>query len=378
VEIGAYPSLASLLKAYRVARHLSQEALAERAGLTREAISLLERGRRLSPRRDTVSLLAKTLKLSPGKRASLLAAAAAQRGRTAIAALAAFSSPSSLPLRLTIFIGREQEIAEIQELLRSKRLLTLTGAGRIGKTSLALAVAAATQGQFVDGTALVELAALTDGELVPHAIATVLGVREQPGEPILTTLFTALGTTQRLLVIDNCEHLLLSCARVAEAMLQACPRLRILVTSREPLRIGAEVVWRVPSLTLPTGDLPVLDELATSEAVRLFVERAGAVRPGFALTATNGVALADQLRLQPGFARRLPAADPGERPPIRLGNARVGRRQRICPSPPHPLRQLRSLRQRALSLVESAPHPEDGRRRETVRSASSEEAFALA
>src|SRR5437588_645355 len=227
-------TFASLLKEYRVAQRLSQEALAERAGLSRAAINLLERGRRLRPRRDTVSLLARTLKLSPDERARLLAAAAVQCGRAVGATRATTGHPSSLPARLTSFIGREPEIAEVQALLRSKRLVTLTGAGGIGKTSLALAVAARIQTQFSDGVALVDLAALADAELVPHAIAAVLGVREQPSEPILTTLGTALGATERLLVLDNCEHLLLSCARTVEALLQRCPRLQILVTSREP------------------------------------------------------------------------------------------------------------------------------------------------
>src|SRR5712692_6573683 len=132
MAIDLRPSFASLLKAYRVAQGLSQDALAERAGLTREAISLLERGLRLSPRRDTVTLLAKTLQLSAEDRTRLLAAASEHRGRSAVAAVLASGLPSSLPLRLTSFVGREQEMAEVRELLLLKRLLTLTGPGGIG------------------------------------------------------------------------------------------------------------------------------------------------------------------------------------------------------------------------------------------------------
>jgi non-specific serine/threonine protein kinase len=143
-----------------------------------------------------------------------------------------------LPDRLTSFIGRQSEIAEIAELVLTKRLVTLSGPGGIGKTSLALEVALALQPRFRDGVRLVELAALQDGELVAHAIAAVLGVHERSGESILETLRASLSTSHRLLVLDNCEHLVLSCARVAEALLQASPRLTIIATSREPLRIG--------------------------------------------------------------------------------------------------------------------------------------------
>src|SRR5262249_37419123 len=153
-----------------------------------------------------------------------------------------------LPARLTSFVGREREIAEIAELVRAKRLVTLSGPGGIGKTSLALEVAAAGRERFADGVALAELGALRDGELVAPAGAAAAGVRERPDEPILATLARALGSAPRLLVLDNCEHLIEPCARVVEALLQACPRLTILATSREPLRIGAETIWRVPGL----------------------------------------------------------------------------------------------------------------------------------
>jgi transcriptional regulator with XRE-family HTH domain len=283
----SHPSFAALLKGYRQARGLTQEALAAAAGLSRDAINLLERGARRSPRHDTVARLARALKLSSDERTRLLGA------RASVPTAREPASPSPLPARLTSFVGREQEIAEVKALLVEKRLATLCGPGGIGKTSLALVVAREAQSRFADGVALVDLAALVDGEMVPHAAAAVLGVRERLSEPILTTLGRTVGTAELLLVLDNCEHLLLGCARVAEALLQACPRLRILATSREPLRVGAEIVWRVPALTLPRDDRRPFEELAQSEAVYLFVDRARAVRPAFTLIPENVAAVVE-------------------------------------------------------------------------------------
>ena len=289
----SHPSFASLLREYRLAQKLSQEALAERSGLSREAINLLERGRRLSPRHDTVTLLATTLKLSGDERARLLAAAAEARNS---AAAVRYAHSSVLPVRLTSFVGRERELADIRELVSANRLVTLTGPGGIGKTSLAIEVALSLRAQFADGVALVELSALPDDGLVPQSVAAALGVGERHGESILVTLRTAVGRSQRLLVLDNCEHVLPSCASIAEALLQACPRLRILVTSREALRVGPEVVRQVPSLTLPERDAPPSALPEQSEAVRLFIQRAAAVRSGFSLTTVNAVAVADICR----------------------------------------------------------------------------------
>ncbi len=297
METEMRPSFASLLKEHRRACGLSQEKLAEAAGLSREAIGLLERGARRSPRRDTVTLLARTLNLSDNERARLLAAAAMPRS----ARLNNLNSSSSLPPRLTSFIGRQGEIAEVGELVLAKRLVTLSGPGGIGKTSLALAVAFTVQPQIRDGAWFVELAALADGELVAHALAAVVGVRERPGESILATLGSSLGASQRLLVLDNCEHLLLSCAAVVDVLLLACPQLKIVATSREPLRIGPEVIWRVPSLSLPDYDAQPLAELAKSEAVRLFIERASTVLSGFALTRSNAATVAEICRRLDGI-----------------------------------------------------------------------------
>jgi non-specific serine/threonine protein kinase len=272
---------------------MSQEALAEQAGLSRDAIGLLERGARRSPRRDTIALLARALKLAADEHKRLIEAAAHSRSRVPLVNARTSGKPSSLPVRLTSFIGREREIAEVKELLQAKRLVTLTGTGGIGKTSLALEVVSAVKSQFGDGVAPVELATLADPELVAQAVATALGVREIGGEPIHATLLAALRPCRLLLVLDNCEHLLVACAALADAMLRACPDVKILATSREALGIGGEIVWRVPSLSVvPTNGPSRPDMVLTYEAARLFVERAKAVEPSFALTTENALAVA--------------------------------------------------------------------------------------
>jgi non-specific serine/threonine protein kinase len=176
--------------------------------------------------------------------------------------------------------------------LRATRLLTLTGTGGVGKTRLAIQVAAELGGAYPDGTWLVELASLSDSSLVPQAVLGALGKREAPGESSIATLVGYLQSIEALIVLDNCEHLVDACAHLTDAILRSCPHVRVLATSREPLRIGAELIWRVPALTLPEDDTQPLGELSRSEAVRLFVERAEAIRSGFELTDTNAAAVA--------------------------------------------------------------------------------------
>jgi predicted ATPase/DNA-binding XRE family transcriptional regulator len=282
-----------LLREHRLARGLTQEQVAERAGLSREAISLLERGGRRAPHRATIALLAKTLKLSEAERARLLATAPKQREQVA-ATTSVLQGPSlTLPTPLSSFIGREQEIIRVQELLLANRLVTLSGPGGIGKTRLALAVALSLLPRFADGAWLVELAALAEGELVPHATAAAIGVREVPGQPLLMTVAAALQAKHAVLVLDNCEHVIDASARLAGFLLGSCPDLRVLATSREALGIGGEVVWRVPSLAGPTRNQPLIPEhVLASDAARLFVERAQAADSGFALTSQNAPVVA--------------------------------------------------------------------------------------
>jgi predicted ATPase len=203
------------------------------------------------------------------------------------------SRPDNLPFQLTSLVGREREIAEVKGLLTGNRLLTLTGPGGCGKTRLSLAVAAEVKEEFEDGVWLVELASLSDPELVPQAVASVLDVREVPGRPLMETLSDYLGSKKILLVLDNCEHLIEACHGLAEALLRACSNLRILATSREALGITGEVSWPVPSLSLPDPrHLPAIESLPRYDAVRLFIERAGTVNPAFTLTERNATAVA--------------------------------------------------------------------------------------
>jgi predicted ATPase/DNA-binding SARP family transcriptional activator len=210
----------------------------------------------------------------------------------------------NLVLPLTSFIGRKREVSEIQQCLVGRtgacRLLTLTGPGGCGKTRLALEVAAELVGTFADGVWWVELASLADPALIPASVAVALGLRDTGGQPATTQLLEFLLSRTLLLVLDNCEHLVTACARLSETLLQTCPHLRILCTSREALQIAGETSWPVPALTLPDpqvlGHTAISDcafeEISRSEAVRLFSERAAAVLPTFSLSRQNVLAVA--------------------------------------------------------------------------------------
>ncbi|MFN8490783.1 MAG: tetratricopeptide repeat protein [Caldilineaceae bacterium] len=210
----------------------------------------------------------------------------------------------NLPAPLTPFIGRGEQIAQLAQHLPSHRLLTLTGAGGVGKTRLSIEVATQVLTNFADGVWFVDLAPLTDPAAIPQRILDLWRVPEQSAATPLTTLTTYLSAKQALIILDNCEHLIGACAALAETLLQHCPQLSLLATSREALNIGGEIPWRVPSLTRPRvvssweGQPAVMqpafthEALADFEAVSLFVERATVRQPGFALTTTNAPAVA--------------------------------------------------------------------------------------
>jgi predicted ATPase len=198
-----------------------------------------------------------------------------------------------LPAAASSFIGRERELAELNALLRSTRLLTLAGTGGAGKTRLALEMARGAAGWYPDGTALVELADLIDPKLVPGAVASALDVRALSGQNLVDAVVEFLEPRSFLLVVDNCEHLIAATAALADTLVRSASRLTILATSREPLRVPGEIVFRVPSLDIPDPERAVeLDELVRYEAVRLFVERAAASAPDFALTEENAADVA--------------------------------------------------------------------------------------
>lgn len=156
------------------------------------------------------------------------------------------SSRNNLPAPLTSFVGREDALVEVKRLLSMTRLLTLTGTGGSGKTRLALEVSRDLVGAYPDGAWLVELAPLSDPALAPQAVTSSLDVREQPGRPLTQTLSDHLASRQTLLVLDNCEHLVDAVARLTDALLSACPKLKVLATSREPLGVPGEALWPVP------------------------------------------------------------------------------------------------------------------------------------
>ncbi len=197
----------------------------------------------------------------------------------------------NLPQPLTSFVGRAREKADVQRLLPQNRLLTLIGTGGSGKTRLALSVASEQTGDYEGGVCLVELAALSNPALVPQAVATALNIREAAGQSLTDTLRNTLREKARLLVLDNCEHLLDACARLTNTLLGGCPRLRVLATSRQALGIAGECVYPVPPLMPPlpaSARAPLApNALAQNDAVRLFMERAALSQPHFALTAHN-------------------------------------------------------------------------------------------
>ncbi|HEY7200646.1 MAG TPA: helix-turn-helix domain-containing protein [Candidatus Dormibacteraeota bacterium] len=283
-----------LLRRFRVAAGFSQAALAERAGLSTDAIAALERGRRSHPRPFTVALLADALRLHPAERAALVDASgppARPPGEPGPAA--------SPPIPLTTFVGREPELAELSRRLREARLVTLTGPGGTGKTRLA-AELAASMDLGADGPAwFVALDACREPDLVAPAVAAAIGFREEPGRSPLETVVARLGGTEGMVVLDNCEHLLPAAASVAQALLVGCPSIRLLATSRAVLGLPGELTWRVPPLRLPSADGGLgVEALAGVEAVRLFVGRAALADPAFRLTEDNAAAVV-------GICRRL-------------------------------------------------------------------------
>ncbi len=213
--------------------------------------------------------------------------------------------PNNLPIQLTSFIGREREISQVKGLLSTTRLLTLTGAGGAGKTRLASQVAAEALDDFPDGVWMVDLAPLADPALVPQAVAAALSAAEQPGRPLLSTLGDALRYKSLLLVLDNCEHLQAASAQLAEHLLRSCQALQILATSRVPLSVSGETLWRIPSLSLPdprTMSMTSPSHMQEYEAIQLFVERARASHATFTLTPDNAPAVAQICQRLDGMA----------------------------------------------------------------------------
>jgi predicted ATPase/DNA-binding SARP family transcriptional activator len=232
---------------------------------------------------DCVRALRDELGVAPSAETTALCARIQTQAAAAKSPEAAFTN---LPVPLSSFVGREREQRELRELLGTSRLVTLTGAGGCGKTRLAIRVATelAAADRFQHGVWWVDLAALNDPALVTQAVATVFNLGEAQGAALLSALTNYLRAKELLLVMDNCEHLLGACAQLIGTLLSACPRLRVLATSREVLNISGETAWRVPSLAVPDiVMLPPLAQLRQYDAIQLFVERATAVAANWRL-----------------------------------------------------------------------------------------------
>ncbi len=301
-----------LLRRYRLARRLSQEALAERAKISSEAVSALERGARKAPQKQTLILLMDALELDRAAREELegtVARPVRVLGLREAVREADVPPAHNLPRRLSSFVNRVVEIAELRTLLETQPLVTLLGAGGVGKTRIALQLGDLLGKRFPDGVWFVELARLTDASLVAAEIAAILDIRESPERPILDVVVGALRERRVLLVLDNCEHVIDAAAAASAAILENSRGASILATSREPLRISGEHVYRLSSFEAPAVGASLNAAAAMKfSAVALFTERSIAHEPAFSLTDGNAATIATLCRRLDGIPLALELA----------------------------------------------------------------------
>jgi predicted ATPase/transcriptional regulator with XRE-family HTH domain len=278
-----------LLRDHRVRRGFSQEYLAEKAGISLDAVSSLERGTRRAPYRHTLALLRSALELDPADTIAFETAASRGRARPR-ATTAARHGANNLPAQFSSFVGRETDVADVSRLVGEHCLVSMVGAAGIGKTRIALRVATELLGASFESAWFVDLASLRDPAHIPAAILSALNLPETPDRAPLADLIGHLRSKSRVLVIlDNCEHLVHGAAVTAEAILQGCPGVTMLATSREVLGLAGERVVRLPTLSV-------------SDAVALFVERASEADSRFALTEQLEPAIAEICRRLDGIA----------------------------------------------------------------------------
>jgi predicted ATPase/DNA-binding CsgD family transcriptional regulator/DNA-binding XRE family transcriptional regulator len=297
----ASSGFAGVLRQLRAEAGLTQQELAKTAGVSRRSVSDLERGINRTARQDTAVQLAGALGLAEPVRSLFIAAArgrvqaaqvlAAGRRQAPGGSLAPAAGMHGFVPALTSFVGRAGPVGEVAALLDGGRLVTVTGPGGAGKTRLAGQVAGQVAARFADGVWLAELAPVRDPALVPAVVAAALGVREQPGLPAAGALARVLARLQLLLVLDNCEHVIGAAAQLCAGLLAACDDVRVLATSREPLRIAGEARYRLAALTLPGPGDPA-EEAAECEAVALFADRARQADMNFMPDERTGPAVA--------------------------------------------------------------------------------------
>ena len=288
----ATSGLAGLLRQLRAGAGLTQQELAKAAGVSPRSVSDLERGINRTARQDTAVRLAGALGLAEPVRSLFVAAAlgripaaqvlAARRGQAPGGSPASAGGMHGFVPALTSFVGRAGPVREVAGLLDRGRLVTVTGPGGTGKTRLAAEVARQVAGRYADGAWLVELAPVAGPAQVAAVVAAALGVRDQPGVPAAEAVARVLARQQLLLVLDNCEHVIGAAAELCAGLLAACDDVRVLATSREPLRVAGEAGYRLAPLALPDPD--DLAEAARAEAVALFTDRARSADARFALT----------------------------------------------------------------------------------------------
>ncbi len=277
--------LSSLLKRLRTQAGLSQQMLADRAVISVQAISALERGSRKVPYRYTLERIAEALELSEEARAEL--ELSARRARGLRLGEAAPAPAHNLPRQLTSFLGREEVVKEVVALLSQAPLVSIVGTGGAGKTRLAIATGAALLKNFADGVWFVDLSPIGDPALLPQALAAALSVQESPRRSLLETLVAYLGQKRALIVFDNCEHVMSGARTVAGSLLRECPDVALLATSREALTLPGERAYRIPPLAVPRDGIPAPEEALHYGAVELFVDRMRAVDSRVALNREN-------------------------------------------------------------------------------------------
>ncbi len=299
--------LAALLKKFRVQAGLSQQALAERALISVQAVSALERGYRKAPYHATLERIADALTLSQDARQALEHSARRSRGPR-LADHHDRAPRHNLPRKLTSLFGRDDVVREIADLLDAAPLVSIVGTGGIGKTRAAIEVGTRMLNRFPQGVWFVELAPLNDAALVPHAIARALRLQESPQRPPLETLFAYLAQKSLLIILDNCEHVISQARTIAGSLLRECPSVALLATSREGLNVTGEQIYRISPLAFPEQSASAPDEAAKYGAVALFANRVRTRDLRFEVTAENVGSVVEICRLLDGLPLALELA----------------------------------------------------------------------